>query len=209
MSSSESSTPTLIDVYCNKCVIDDEDLLKLQWKDMTLVFLWPVSRVRGAFPESITQLSSIPTSCSVKNAKAIATLIELSIPNPFSWLLPSSFLARAWAWLHCLEACMFLHVVKIPPPLKKNLPPNILSEASSERIPSMPLRLESHRRHAPPGPGPRKKPINPRLESHQSPPQVRESHQPPTPSGGISDQHPPLRRIRRTPPAIPSNAPLP
>ncbi|KAL2328388.1 hypothetical protein Fmac_021815 [Flemingia macrophylla] len=60
-------------------VTDDEDLLKLQLKDTTLEFSWPVSKVRETF---LAQLSSTPTSCSVENAKAIATLVDhLSIPE--------------------------------------------------------------------------------------------------------------------------------
>lgn len=77
---------------------DDEDLLKLHLKDTALEFSWPVSRVRGAFPESAAQLSSTPTSCSVENAKAIAALVEhLNIPEAKIGLASG---VSAFLWLY-------------------------------------------------------------------------------------------------------------
>ncbi|KAL2346866.1 hypothetical protein Fmac_000866 [Flemingia macrophylla] len=76
-------------------VTDDEDLLKLQLKDTTLEFSWPVSKVREAFP---AQLSSTPTSCSVENAKAIAALVDhLSIPEAKIGLASG---VSAFLWLY-------------------------------------------------------------------------------------------------------------
>lgn len=61
---------------------DDEDSLKLHLKDQGLEFSWPITKIRAAFSESATQLSSTPTSCSVENAKSIAALVEqLNIPE--------------------------------------------------------------------------------------------------------------------------------
>lgn len=56
--------------------------MKLKLKEAALEFSWSITKIRAAFPESTTQLSSPPNSCSVENAKVIATLVEeLNIPE--------------------------------------------------------------------------------------------------------------------------------
>ncbi|KAL2946874.1 hypothetical protein AAZX31_20G040800 [Glycine max] len=76
-----------IDLYtyvslCFSTPSDNEDSLKLKLKEAALEFSWSITKIRAAFPESTTQLSSPPNSCSVENAKVIATLVEeLNIPE--------------------------------------------------------------------------------------------------------------------------------
>ncbi|KAF1869604.1 hypothetical protein Lal_00017179 [Lupinus albus] len=77
---------------------DDQDSLKLHLKDMALEFSWPISRIREAFPESATVLSSMPTSCSMESARAIAALVEeLNIPEANFGLAPG---ISAFLWLY-------------------------------------------------------------------------------------------------------------
>ncbi|CAL0308572.1 unnamed protein product [Lupinus luteus] len=77
---------------------DDQDSLKLQLKDMALEFSWPISRIREAFPESATVQSSMPTSCSMEAARAIAALVEeQNIPEAKFGLAPG---ISAFLWLY-------------------------------------------------------------------------------------------------------------
>ncbi|KAK4282818.1 hypothetical protein QN277_014147 [Acacia crassicarpa] len=55
---------------------DNHDMLKLQLKDMGLEFSWPISKIAEVLPESGSQSSSVPISCSVESSKSIAALVE-------------------------------------------------------------------------------------------------------------------------------------
>ncbi|XP_054793405.1 LOW QUALITY PROTEIN: mevalonate kinase-like [Prosopis cineraria] len=55
---------------------DNDDMLKLQLKDMGLEFFWPISRIAEVLPEPRSQPSSVPVSCSVESSKSIAALVE-------------------------------------------------------------------------------------------------------------------------------------
>ncbi|KAI9084775.1 hypothetical protein K1719_033181 [Acacia pycnantha] len=55
---------------------DNDDMLKLQLKDMGLEFSWPISKIAEVLPESGSQSSSVPISCSVESSKSIAALVE-------------------------------------------------------------------------------------------------------------------------------------
>ncbi|XP_040869454.1 nucleoside diphosphate kinase 2, chloroplastic [Glycine max] len=57
--------------------IDNEDSLKLKLKEAALEFSWSITKIRAAFPESTTQLSSPPNSCSVENAKGKSSAVIL------------------------------------------------------------------------------------------------------------------------------------
>ncbi|OIW17506.1 hypothetical protein TanjilG_22618 [Lupinus angustifolius] len=77
---------------------DDQDSLKLHLKDMALEFSWPITRIREAFPESTTVFSSMPTSCSMESARAIAALVEQqNIPEAKFGLAPG---ISAFLWLY-------------------------------------------------------------------------------------------------------------
>ncbi|KAI4349992.1 hypothetical protein L6164_010525 [Bauhinia variegata] len=63
-------------------IVDNDDALKLQLKDLSLEFSWSISRIKGALPESGSLPSSTPASCSVESAKSIAALVdEQNIPE--------------------------------------------------------------------------------------------------------------------------------
>jgi len=67
-------------------------------KDTALEFSWPISRIRQVFPESVSLLSSTPTSCSVECAKSIASLVEeLNIPEAKIGLASG---VAAFLWLY-------------------------------------------------------------------------------------------------------------
>ncbi|KAJ1388743.1 mevalonate kinase [Sesbania bispinosa] len=75
-----------------------EDSLKLQLKDTTLEFSWPISRIRDDFPESAAPLPSMPASCSIESAKSIATLFEeINIPEAKIGLASG---VSAFLWLY-------------------------------------------------------------------------------------------------------------
>jgi len=79
-------------------VVDNEESLRLVLKDTALEFSWPISRIREAFPESVSLLSSTPNSCSVECAKSIASLVEdLNIPEAKIGLASG---VAAFLWLY-------------------------------------------------------------------------------------------------------------
>ncbi|KAF7805129.1 mevalonate kinase [Senna tora] len=55
---------------------DNDNTLKLQLKDMSLEFSWPISRIKEALPKSGSLTSLAPVSCSVESSKSIAALVE-------------------------------------------------------------------------------------------------------------------------------------
>ncbi|KAK7284336.1 hypothetical protein RJT34_19081 [Clitoria ternatea] len=74
---------------------NNQDSLKLFLKDTSLEFSWPISRIREAFPDSP---SPAPASCSVENAKSIASLVDqLNIPPANAQLAPG---LSAFLWLY-------------------------------------------------------------------------------------------------------------
>lgn len=77
---------------------ENEESLRLLLKDTALEFEWPISRIREAFPESVSLLSSTPNSCSVECAKSIASLVEeLNIPEAKIGLASG---VAAFLWLY-------------------------------------------------------------------------------------------------------------
>lgn len=77
---------------------ENEESLRLVLKDTALEFSWPISRIREAFPESVSLLSSTPNSCSVECAKSIASLVEdLNIPEAKIGLASG---VAAFLWLY-------------------------------------------------------------------------------------------------------------
>lgn len=77
---------------------ENEESLRLVLKDTALEFEWPISRIREAFPESVSLLSSTPNSCSVECAKSIASLVEdLNIPEAKIGLASG---VAAFLWLY-------------------------------------------------------------------------------------------------------------
>lgn len=77
---------------------ENEESLRLVLKDTALEFEWPISRIREAFPESVSLLSSTPNSCSVDCAKSIAALVEeLNIPEAKIGLASG---VAAFLWLY-------------------------------------------------------------------------------------------------------------
>lgn len=77
---------------------ENEESLRLVLKDTALEFEWPISRIREAFPESVSLLSSTPNSCSVECAKSIAALVEdLNIPEAKIGLASG---VAAFLWLY-------------------------------------------------------------------------------------------------------------
>ncbi|GMP60556.1 hypothetical protein CsSME_00023368 [Camellia sinensis var. sinensis] len=96
---------------------DNDDKLKLHFKDMDLEFSWPVGRIKAALSKIGSNDSSSPKSCSSETIKLIATLVEEhNIPeanitlaagvSAFLWLYTSiqgSHLAQVWVHLpHCV-----------------------------------------------------------------------------------------------------------
>ncbi|KAF5946000.1 hypothetical protein HYC85_016228 [Camellia sinensis] len=55
---------------------DNDDKLKLHFKDMDLEFSWPVGRIKAALSKIGSNDSSSPKSCSSETVKLIATLVE-------------------------------------------------------------------------------------------------------------------------------------
>ncbi|KAK7337800.1 hypothetical protein VNO77_18387 [Canavalia gladiata] len=77
---------------------DNDDLLKLVLKDTAVEFSWPIGKIKQAFPESAAPLSATPNSCSVENAKSIASLVEqLDIPEAKFGLASG---VSAFLWLY-------------------------------------------------------------------------------------------------------------
>ncbi|KAG2695503.1 hypothetical protein I3760_07G016000 [Carya illinoinensis] len=81
---------------------DNDDSLKLQLKDMSLEFSWPVSRIKEVLPEVVSSLSPTPTSCSIETMKSIAALVEeQNIPEAKIGLATG---VSAFLWLYtCIQ----------------------------------------------------------------------------------------------------------
>ena len=54
---------------------DENEIVKLQLKDLELEFSWPVSRIREALGVFVGAISS-PTTCPAECLKSIASLVE-------------------------------------------------------------------------------------------------------------------------------------
>lgn len=62
--------------------IDNDDLLRLELKDIGLEFSWPVGRIKEALSGIDVPNSSTPTSCSAESIKSLAILVEeLNLPE--------------------------------------------------------------------------------------------------------------------------------
>lgn len=57
-------------------LIDNDNTLKLQLKDLDLEFSWTVQRIKDAFRDRGGCNASSPTSCSPESIKIIAALVE-------------------------------------------------------------------------------------------------------------------------------------
>ncbi|KAG7969136.1 hypothetical protein I3843_07G015800 [Carya illinoinensis] len=81
---------------------DNDDSLKLQLKDMSLEFSWPVSRIKEVLPEVVSSSSPTPTSCSIETMKSIAALVEeQNIPEAKIGLATG---VSAFLWLYtCIQ----------------------------------------------------------------------------------------------------------
>ncbi|XP_019154776.1 PREDICTED: mevalonate kinase-like isoform X1 [Ipomoea nil] len=55
---------------------ENDQTLKLQLKDVSLEFSWPVARIKDAFPNLDSSVASSPSSCSLETHKSIASLVE-------------------------------------------------------------------------------------------------------------------------------------
>ncbi|KAM7478003.1 hypothetical protein LguiA_026216 [Lonicera macranthoides] len=63
-------------------LVDNDDTLNLQLKDMTVEFLWPIGRIKEALPELGGCVALSPRSCSSDTIKSIAGLVEVqNIPE--------------------------------------------------------------------------------------------------------------------------------
>lgn len=62
--------------------LDNDDALRLQYKDVGLEFSWPIGRIKEALSEKDIPNSSVPTSCSIESLRSLAALVdELKIPE--------------------------------------------------------------------------------------------------------------------------------
>ncbi|KAK9919781.1 hypothetical protein M0R45_028359 [Rubus argutus] len=55
---------------------ENDDLLRLELKDIGLEFSWPVGRIKEALSGIDVPNSSTPTSCSAESIKSLAVLVE-------------------------------------------------------------------------------------------------------------------------------------
>ncbi|CAN1783985.1 Mevalonate kinase [Linum perenne] len=81
---------------------EHEDVLRLQLKDMSLEFSWPISRMKLALSHLGVPFSSKPTSCSSESLKLVAGLVEeQSIPEAKIALASG---VTAFLWLYtCIQ----------------------------------------------------------------------------------------------------------
>ncbi|CAN1783986.1 Mevalonate kinase [Linum perenne] len=82
--------------------VEHEDVLRLQLKDMSLEFSWPISRMKLALSHLGVPFSSKPTSCSSESLKLVAGLVEeQSIPEAKIALASG---VTAFLWLYtCIQ----------------------------------------------------------------------------------------------------------
>ena len=87
-------------------LLDNDDTLKLQLKDMALEFSWPVGRIKEAVAGFNTAISSSsPTSCPAECLKSIGALVEeQNIPEAKIGLASG---VSAFLWLYsCVQGCV-------------------------------------------------------------------------------------------------------
>nr|XP_016441034.1 PREDICTED: mevalonate kinase-like [Nicotiana tabacum] len=77
---------------------DNAETLRLQLKDMSLEFSWPVARIKEAFPNLDAQVPMSPSSCSLETLKTVASLVdEQNIPEAKNGLAGG---VSAFLWLY-------------------------------------------------------------------------------------------------------------
>ena len=57
-------------------LLDNNDALQVQFKDVDLEFSWPVGKLKEVLPELGSKSVSTPSSCSLETTKAIASLVD-------------------------------------------------------------------------------------------------------------------------------------
>ncbi|XP_059652487.1 mevalonate kinase-like [Cornus florida] len=88
----------------------NDDTLKLELKDLSLEFSWPVGRIKQALPDLDSCLASSPTSCPPETMKSIAALVEeQNIPEAETGLAAG---VSAFLWLYTsIQRCKPAKVV--------------------------------------------------------------------------------------------------
>ncbi|XP_023545824.1 mevalonate kinase-like isoform X1 [Cucurbita pepo subsp. pepo] len=84
------------------CSSDEDDIVKLQLKDLALEFAWPVSRIKEALGGFVGPIST-PTSCPAECLKAIASLVEYQNIPEAKIKLASGVSAFLWLYSSILR----------------------------------------------------------------------------------------------------------
>lgn len=83
-------------------LIGNDDTLKIQLKDMSLEFSWPVGRIKEALAEFSNVISSSPTSCPAECLKSIGALVEEQNIPEAKFGLASGLSAFLWLY-SCIQ----------------------------------------------------------------------------------------------------------
>jgi len=78
---------------------DNDNMLKLNLKDMALEFSWPIGRIKDTLPGFDAPSPSTPKCCSIESLRSIASLLsELNIPEA-KIALASGVSAFLWLYI--------------------------------------------------------------------------------------------------------------